>query len=124
MNDLKTEKGIHLIRTQLAELLAETVNRSLSALTLEMDKEIITELKERIAALVFNEQINDSQAVHYLAVWEEGCKEIAHLYMSPKIMELSGYSAEATRPKNGTSPNIGKSIPRCLARCRKRPRTG
>jgi len=94
MNDLKTEKGIQLIRTQLAELLSETVTASLSALTLEMDKEIITELKERIAALVFNEQVNDSQAVHYLAVWEEGCKEIAHLYMSPKIRELSGYSAE------------------------------
>ncbi len=94
MNDLKAESGIHQVRTQLAKLLAETVNRFLSKLTLEIDKEIITELEERIAALMFNEQVNDTPAVQYLAVWEDGCKEITHLYMSPKIKELLGYSAE------------------------------
>ena len=94
MNDLKTEKGIQQVRVQLAELLAETVNRSFSTLALEIDTEITMELQERIAALVFNEQVNDSPAVQYLAVWEDGCKEITHLYMSPKIKELLGYSAE------------------------------
>lgn len=94
MDDLKNKKGVQHMREQLTEVFAETVNASLATLTLEIDEEILTELKERIAALVFNEQVNDSPAVQYLAVWEDGCKEITHLYMNPNIKELLGYSAE------------------------------
>jgi PAS domain-containing protein len=94
MNDLEIKKGLQQVRVQLVEVLTETVNASLATLTLEIDEEILTELKERIAALVFSEQVNDSPAVQYLAVWEDGCKEIRHLYMSPNIKELLGYSAE------------------------------
>jgi PAS domain-containing protein len=94
MNDLKNKKGVQHMREQLVEVFAETVNASLATLTLEIDEEILTELKERIAALVFAEQVNDSPAVQYLAVWEDGCKEITHLYMGPNIKELLGYSAE------------------------------
>lgn len=93
MNDLKIEKGIQQVRVQLAKVFAETVNRFLSALTLKVDKEIIAELQEKIATLMFSEQVNDLQVVQYLAVWEDGCKEITHLYMSPKIKELTGYTA-------------------------------
>ena len=94
MNDPEIKKGLQQVRVQLVEVFAETVNASLSMLTFDIDEEILTELKERIAALVFSEQVNDSPAVQYLAVWEDGCKEIRHLYMSPNIKELLGYSAE------------------------------
>jgi hypothetical protein len=57
-----------------------------------MDPEIDQQLRERIAAPIFDEAVNELPAVPYLAVWEGGAGEIAHAYMSPKIETLCGYS--------------------------------
>lgn len=79
-------------RPALAEIYREAIEESLTALTVEMDAEINQEIRERIAALMFDEMVNDLPAVPYIAVWEDGAGEIVHAYMSPKIETLCGYS--------------------------------
>jgi PAS domain-containing protein len=81
-----------IIRQDLAKLFQQTIEASMSALKIKMDQEIDQEIRERIAVLMFDEMVNAMPVVPYLAVWEDGAKDISHAYMSPKIEMLSGYT--------------------------------
>lgn len=96
-------------RETLTELFDEKLTRNLSTLNIDMDEEIHQEMKERVAALMFDELVNDIPVVPYLAVWVDGSKEIAHLYMSPKIENLLGYSTEELK-RIGFSNIVGDDI--------------
>lgn len=109
MHDSTLIKGIQQVKTQLTALFDETVDAALSSLAIALDPEIILELKERIAALIFSEHVNDIPVTQYLALWEDGCDEITHLYMSPKIQEILGYTAEELA-RIGFGSIVGKEI--------------
>ncbi len=64
---------------------------------IEIDQEILQELKERIGLLMLNEIVDDTPVTPYVSVWEDGRREIFHAYLSPRIQGLSGYSAEEVR---------------------------
>ncbi|KJS31757.1 MAG: hypothetical protein VR64_09425 [Desulfatitalea sp. BRH_c12] len=93
-----SEDGIYAaaqkIRLDLVTLFHKAIESSIAPLNLKMDPEIGQEIRERIAVLMFDEMVNDMPMVPYLSVWEDGAKEIAHAYMSPKIVEISGYSPQ------------------------------
>jgi len=78
----------------LTALFQPTIASSMSALKIEMDREIEQEIRERIAVLIFDEIVNDIPMVPYLAVWEDGANEIIHAYMSPKMEVLCDYTPE------------------------------
>jgi len=82
------------IRQDLATLFHPAIDSTLSAVKVEMDQEIEQEIRERIAASMFDELVNDVPMVPYLAVWEDGANKIAHAYMSPKIETITEYTPE------------------------------
>ncbi len=94
MLDNSTFATAQKIRQDMAGLFRDAIDRSMSALAIEMDAEIEQEIRERIAVLIFDEMVNDMPMVPYLAVWEEGATDIAHAYMSPKIEELCEYTPD------------------------------
>ena len=86
--------NVRKIRGELAGILDKSLTSTVSSLELEIDKEINQELKERIVVLILNEAVNDMPIINYIAVWEDGSEEIRHIYMSPKIEDLLGYSPD------------------------------
>lgn len=94
MLDDSTFATAQKIRQDMAGLFQESIDRSMSGITIEMDSEIEQEIRERIAVLIFDELVNDMPMVPYLAVWEEGASYIAHAYMSPKIEALCEYTPD------------------------------
>jgi len=80
------------IRNDLTTLFKRQIAESMASVRIDMDPEIEQEIRERVAVLMFDEMVNDMPMVPYLAVWEEGAKEIAHAYMSPKIETFCGYT--------------------------------
>ncbi len=85
------------MRAALAELFEEKIEAVLSTLEMDVDQEIIRELKERIGVLMLSEIVDDAPVTPYVSMWEEGRKEIFHAYLSPRFKELSGYSVEEVR---------------------------
>ncbi len=85
------------IRGRLAELFEEKIDDILSTLKMEIDQEILQELKERIGVLMLSEIVDDTPVTPYVSMWEEGRREIFHAYLSPRIQELLGYSVEEVR---------------------------
>lgn len=82
----------HKIQYELAIFFQNEIESGMTALKLEMDSEIKSEIRERIGVLLFDEMVNDLPMVPYLAVWEDGANEITHAYMSPKIETLCEYT--------------------------------
>jgi PAS domain-containing protein len=82
------------LRNDLSARFETAIDVGMSALRIIMDREIEQEIRERIAVLIFDEIVNDMPMVPYLALWEEGAKEIVHAYMSPKIEAISDYTPE------------------------------
>ncbi len=80
------------IREDMTFLLRNTIDKSMAQVTLAMDEEIDQEIRQRIAALIFDEIVNEIPIVPYLAVWEDGSAAITHAYLSPKVESLCGYS--------------------------------
>lgn len=97
------------IRAGLAELFEEKIDAILSILEVEIDQEIVQELKERIGVLMLNEIVDDAPVIPYVSVWEEGRQEIFHAYLSPRIKDLLGYSVEEVR-KIGYRNMVGEEI--------------
>lgn len=97
------------IRAGLADLFEEKIDAVLSGLEIEIDQEIIRELKERIGVLMLNEIVDDSPVTPYVSVWEEGSRDIFHAYLSPRIKELLGYSVEDVR-RIGYRNIVGEEI--------------
>lgn len=82
------------IRIDLAALFHQHIDDTISALNIKMDQEIEQEIRERAAVLIFDELVNEMPVAPYLAVWEEGATDIDHVYMSPKIEALCGYTPQ------------------------------
>ncbi|MDA8138651.1 MAG: hypothetical protein M0036_08350 [Desulfobacteraceae bacterium] len=82
------------IQSELAEFFRPEIEAGMALIKMEMDPEIETEIRERIAVMMFDELVNDLPMVPYLAVWEDGNNEILHAYMSPKIEALCEYSPQ------------------------------
>lgn len=82
------------IQRELATFYQQDIENSLAVLELEMDPEIVAEIREKIAVLMFDELVNDLPMVPYLAVWKDGANEIVHAYMSPKIENLCEYTPQ------------------------------
>ncbi len=97
------------IRAELAELFEEKIEEMLSTLEMDVDQEIIRELKERIGVLMLSEIVDDAPVTPYVSMWEEGRREIFHAYLSPRIKKLSGYSVEEVR-KIGYRNMVGEEI--------------
>lgn len=94
MQDISVFEAAQFIRQDLVKLFQPTIESCTSTLKIRMDPEIGQEIRERIAAAIFDEMVNDIPMVPYLSVWEDGANEIAHAYMSPKIETLCGYTPE------------------------------
>jgi hypothetical protein len=94
MQDISVFEAAQFIRQDLVKIFHSTIESSISTLKIRMDPEIEQEIRERIAASMFDEMVNDEPMVPYLAVWEDGADKIAHAYMSPKIENLCGYTPQ------------------------------
>ncbi len=89
--DLSFEKE-RKIRGDLTLAFRQSIDNCMGKLRFSMDEEITQEIRERIAAFLIAELVNEMPVVPYLSVWQEGSAEIFHAYMSPKIKQLCGYS--------------------------------
>lgn len=85
------------IRNDLAALFLPMFDDNISSFQINMDLEIEQEIRERTAVLIFDELVNEMPVVPYLAVWEDGAAEIFHIYMSPKIAAVCGYTPRELR---------------------------
>lgn len=82
---------------EAVELFGESIDPELAALAAEVDEEIIRLLAEKIAVLMLADQVNDQPQIAYISVWQSGKTDIAQVYLSPRIVDLLGYSAEEVR---------------------------
>jgi hypothetical protein len=82
------------IQSELAAFLRPEIEAGMAVINMEMDPEIVAEIRERIAVMMFDELVNDLPMVPYLAVWKDGANEILHAYMSPKIEALCEYTPQ------------------------------
>jgi hypothetical protein len=94
MEDISVFEAAQFLRQDLAKLFHHTIDRGISYLKVRMDPEIEQEIRERIAALMLDEMVNDMPTVPYLSVWEDGADAITHACMSAKIETLSGYTPQ------------------------------
>jgi hypothetical protein len=94
MHDISVFEAAQFLRQDLAKLFHPKIEPGMAQLNVRMDPEIEQEIRERIAVLILDEMVNDMPMVPYLAVWQDGATEIAHAYMSPKLENLSGYTAQ------------------------------
>ena len=80
------------VRKELVWMFYPAIESNMKAIQIKIDKEIEEELRERMAATIFNEMVNDMPTVPYFAVWEDGADDIFHAYMSPKIETICQYT--------------------------------
>ena len=73
------------------------IDRDLVVLAEKMDAEIIRLLAEKIAVLMLFEQVNDTPEVPYISVWLSGKSDISQVYISPRVVDLLGYSSEEVK---------------------------
>ncbi|MCP4688500.1 MAG: PAS domain-containing protein [Desulfobacterales bacterium] len=109
MRERLIREKVWRLRAAVAELFEEQIDDIFSILKIEIDQEIVQELRERIGILMLGEIVDDTPVTPYVTVWEEGRQEIFHAYLSPRIKDLLGYSVEEVR-KIGYRNIVGGEI--------------
>jgi hypothetical protein len=88
-----TPEAIRNVVADAVEIFGAALDRDLAALSAEIDEEIIQLLRDKIAILMLADQVNDNPEVPYISVWQSGKSEIEQIYLSPRVIDLLGYSA-------------------------------
>ena len=103
-------ENIRKIVAETVEIFNDHIERDLSVLAAEVDEEIIRMLSEKMSVLMLADQVNDTPEVPYISVWQGGKADIYQVYLSPRVVDLLGYSAEEVKAINlPTLPVTGSS---------------
>ena len=79
---------------EAVKLFGDVIDGELARLAADIDAEIIRLLEEKIAVLMLADLVTDHPQIPYISIWQSGGTEITQVYLSPRIVDLLGYSAE------------------------------
>ena len=90
-------ENVRKVVAHAVEVFNDRIDQNMAVLASQVDEEIIRMLSEKISVLMLADLVNDTPEVPYISVWQGGQTAINQVYMSPKIVDLLGYTADEVK---------------------------